>query len=161
MKVIQGGANVDAFVNAVTGVSPAMGRVMLIKRIACSYDWSSAAVPAPGVTSALFVNLNTQQDIDGDDPALQHNGTIYYHAMVDTFGGDGATAAEAPGRATFANGMPAYVEFDDPIPVSDDEISLYVYSTGQTGARTVILKIWYRVETVTLAEALTILESYR
>lgn len=94
-------------------------------------------------------------------PGLQHPGTIWYHAPLYEFGGDGATATEAPGLGQYQGGFPPYVEFDDPLPIVDDELTLYILGIGLAAATTIGLKIYYRVDPVTFEEALMILESYR
>lgn len=144
-----------------TGVSPSSGFIMLIKRIVCSINgFDLNAILAPGAQDAFIAALSTRQDLT-TIPGLQDDGTIWYHAPVHEAGGDGATAAENPGSLLYIGGFPSYVEFDDPLPVADDEISLYIEGIGLTTAVVMGLKIWYRVEKVSFQDALMVLESYR
>lgn len=154
------GSNTFSESKAQTGVAVGQKRIMLIKKIIISYDVDIAAALAVGANTAWFVALATKQDLAAM-PGLEGNEVIYYHAGVLAAGGDGATAAESPGALRVINGFPSYVEFDDPIPVADDEISLYMHSIGMATALTVVAKIYYAIADVSLEEALTILESYR
>lgn len=161
MQIVESAANTLTELQIATGVSPATKSVMVLKKIIASINGMDIG-PAPGVgvLFALICNLNTQQGLT-TMPGLQANGTIWYHAPLAEMGGDGATAAEAPGFVSYPGGFPPYVEFDDPIPVVDDTLSLYIQGTGLASAVTLGLKLYYRVESVSLEEALTILESYR
>lgn len=156
----QSGGDVFMEAEIQTGVAVGQKRIMLIKKIAVSYGIDISATIAPGADVSVFVNLHTQQG-EATLPGLQDSGTIYFHALALTLGGDGATAAESPGFLTTQNGMPTYVEFDDPIPVADDTLSLYFDTNNITTAQTCVIKIWYAIADVSLEEALTILESYR
>lgn len=160
VTVTQGAANafVEQAVN--TGVAVGQKRIMLIKKIIASYGLDLNATRAPGVVSTAFVNLHTQQG-EATIPPLQDSGTIYFHAMVNGAGGDGATAAESPAGVHHENGFPTYVEFDDPVPVADDQLSLYFDTDGFLTLQTCVLKMYYAIAEVSLEEALTILESYR
>lgn len=133
---------------------------MLIKKIILSYNVDLPAVPVVGNAFAIFASLDTRQG-EAAMPALQDNGSIYFHANALGMGGDGATAAEGVGVWAAENGFPTYVEFDDPIPVADDEISFYLDSVNMDTAVTAVIKIYYAIAEVGLEDALTILESYR
>lgn len=160
VQVVQGVA--DAFVEQVvnTGVAVGQKRIMLIKRIIMAYGGVISATRAPGISTEVFASLDTRQGLAAM-PALGDNGSIYFHALVNMTGGDGATAAESPAALSLSNGFPPYVEFDDPVPVADDVISLYFDTSGMSAVATLVAKIYYAIATVTLEEALTILESYR
>lgn len=160
VTVTQAAAN--AFTEAVlnTGVAVGQKRIMLIKKIICSYAADIATALAVGASTELFVSLSTQQGLAAQ-PALQDNGVVYHHAAQVAAGGDGATAAESPAFWKTENGFPSYVEFDDPIPVADDELSIYFDTTGFGAVSTAVIKLYYAIAEVSLEEALTILESYR
>lgn len=160
MTNVLSAANTLTEVSANTGVAVGQKRIMLVKKIAVSYNLDLSPILAPGDDPAVFVVLATQQGLVAL-PALQDNETIYYHAAQIAGGGDGATAAETPAFFKTENGFPTYVEFDDPIPIADDEISLYFDSSLMNSALTAAIKIYYAIADVTLDEALTILESYR
>jgi hypothetical protein len=160
MNVTLSGANVFTSQDAVTGVAVDQRRIMLVKKIALSYNIDIGAAPAPGIDFAVFAALSTQQGLAAM-PALQDAPTIYFHAWSLTLGGDGATAAESPGFASVENGMPAYVEFDDPLPIADNEITFYLDSTALATAISAAIKIWYAPVIVSFEDALMILESYR
>lgn len=145
----------------VTGVSPGTKSIMLIKKIALFYNWNgNIAAATPGAIMNVNCNLNTQQGLAAV-PTMDDPGTIYWHNRACQMAGDGATAGEAPGVQDIQTGYPAYVEFEDPIPVADSEITFYFNCGGMIGTLDATLHIWYDVETVTLDEALQILESYR
>lgn len=161
VDMVQGAANTLATVDIVTGVSPGMKTIMLIKKIAIFYNWNGdVAACTPGDLINANCNLNTVQGL-GAVPTMDTPGTIYWHNRAVQYAGDGATAAEAPGAFTFSTGYPAYVEFDEPIPVADSEITCYFNTGGMADARDFTMHIWYDVDEVTLDEALQILESYR
>jgi hypothetical protein len=159
-SVTQPSANALGSVDILTGVNAAAKRMMLIKKIVLSFPMDINAAPTPGAELAVFANLNTQQG-ESSMPGLQHDGTIYYYAKQHLVGGDGATAAEGVASFPHIAGMPAYVEFDDPIPVADDTLTLYIDSLLLVAAQTVAIKLWYRIDDVSFEEALMILESYR
>lgn len=161
INVVQGVANTLITQDIVTGVSPGMKSIMLIKKIALFYNWdANVAAATPAAIFNLNCNLNTQQGLAAV-PTMDDPGTIYYHNHAEQYGGDGATAAEAPGVCRIETGYPSYVEFQEPIPVADAEITFYLNTGGMSTVRTAVLHIWYDVETVSLDEALQILESYR
>lgn len=161
LQIVESAANTLTSVDIPTGVSPAMARVMLVKRIIVSIGaFDVSAARTVGSADALIMCLSTVQGAT-TIPGLQDNGTIWYHAPLSTAGGDGATAAESPAGFQYMGGFPPYIEFDDPIPVADDEITLYIEGIGLGGAVTAGFKMYYRVDEVSLEEALTILESYR
>jgi len=159
--ITQPAANTLASVEIVTGVSPGVKAIMLIKKIAIYYNWdANIAAPVPATIHNLMASLNTRQDL-AVIPAFDDPGTIYYHNRAWQAGGDGATANEAPGYQSIQTGYPAYIEFDEPIPVADAVITFYMNTGGMNTARTAKIHIWYDIETVSLDEALQILESYR
>lgn len=161
INAVQAVANTMIAVDIVTGVSPGMKNIMLIKKLALFYNWdANIAAAVPATIHNLNCNLNTQQGLAAV-PTMDDPGTIYYHNHAEQFGGDGATAGESPGINRVQTGYPSYVEFDEPIPVADSEITFYLNTGGMSTARTAVLHIWYDVEEVSLDEALQILESYR
>lgn len=152
-------------VEIVTGVGPDTEKVMLIKKIAFAHDNLAAdgAQINTGDNIGVEICLNNKQG-ETSIPRLTDSGTIYYHNETHEFGGDGATATEAPGVVSQETGFPSFVEFDDPVPVIDTVISLYCDRIGNIALASDIaayFKIWYKVEDIDFKDALMILESYR
>jgi len=148
--------------NIVTGISPGTKVIMLIKKICFTCSWVPTGAAAPEAFVAnIRASLNTEQGLVAV-PLMDDNGTIYFTMHQVQLAADGATVTEAPGNLDLGtSGYPFYVEFEEPIPVADSEITFYFNSTGMFAALEATLHIWYDTEPVSLEEALQILESYR
>lgn len=158
-QVVETGANTLTELEIPTGVRASEGRVMAIKRIISEFDVCIG--PSTELqTSSIRGALATQQGLAAL-PDFAHISTIWRRVHQNQKAGDGATAAEAPGMSSREDGMGPVIEFDPPILVADDVISLYIEGTGQSAARGLTIVIHYEVRSVTLTEALQILESYR
>jgi len=140
----------------VTGARAEAGRVMAVHRI---WVFLSRGVltNAAGVRTTEAA-VSTRQGLtaipEPDDPDC-----IVYSRILTEGGDPGTTAVHAISDVKV--GFHGVKDFDPPVYIADDIISLYAIRSADIGAGRIDVWFDYEIVEVTLEQALRILESYR